>query len=643
MSHWLQKQRLLPLILLGMGSFLSLAGADLQRPYDPIVVKGAQLQAFLGSDTSDIFVYAHKEGGWVQIPFQIDEMDSLNAAEGWSYFTAHNGQLGTHDELCFMAADMGDSVGDNSWINDLASILNQRYQVAAWDTSVTPARKAYAYVYRSTDLAPLFTEYMNYRTGAVGRSDTVSARSYVYGQNSDAIPDYLSLKHGDSQTPDIMDRWKIRFKGQVAPPFGPEYLESEESALRDTLVQVRAGAVRITHRRTYQIIFQGDDIKKTLYLQSCFYPWSYKINLTGEDLPGALGMTLMRQSVDYLPNISGSRFHWLRNSDIPVDGALDFIINKTFVVPGINWFMLQGDFGTAATVFDIASIPGTQLSLYYIDDNSKQNGASRDIIGDTGDSLAYGESGVQLTALTDAIDITDQDLNAIFYYLPEYHSAAFGDTLAAYSRNPLKVVVTPRTNTVIPVELSSFRGRLTASQVRLEWTTATESSNYGFEVERRSVGEEIWRKIGFVKGHGTTQQAQGYHFIDSQAQPGENSYRLKQIDLDGGFTYSSEISVMLQVPTRLELAQNYPNPFNPGTGIDFTLPDGAGEERVSLAVYNLLGQKIRTLVAGTLEPGRHRVQWDGYDERGQNVVSGAYLYRLQMGSEVLTRKMIKME
>lgn len=643
MSLWLQKQRLLLLILLGMGSFFTLFGADLQRPYDPVVVKGAQLQAFLGSDTSDIFVYAHKAGGWVQIPFQIDEMDSVNASEGWSYFTAHNGQLGTHDELCFMAADMGDSVGDNSWINDLASIVNQRYQIAAWDTSVTPARKAYAYVYRSTDLAPAFTEYMNYQKGTVGRSDTVSARSYVYGQNRDAIPDYLTLKKGDLETPDIMDRWKIRFKGQIGFNIGPEYYETEETALRDTLVQVRAGAVRVIHRRSYRIIWQGNDINKTLALQSCFYPWSYMINLTQEALPGALGMTMMRQSIDYLPNISGSKFHWVRNSNIPVDGTLDFIINKNFVVPGINWFMVQGDFGTAATVFDMKPIPDTQLSLYYIDDSSKLNGANRDVIGDTGDSLAYGESGVQLSALTDPINMTDQELNAVFYYLPDYHSAAYGDSLAAYSRHPLKVVVMPRTNTVIPVELSSFRVRLNASLVRLEWTTATESNNYGFEVERRSTGEEVWRKIGFVKGHGTTQLAHGYHFADSQAQPGENSYRLKQIDLDGGFTYSAVVSVMLQVPSKLELAQNYPNPFNPGTGIAFTLPDGAGEQRVRLAIFNLLGQKIRTLVDGTLEAGHHGVHWDGYDDHGHNVVSGAYLYRLQMGSEVLTRKMIKME
>jgi len=62
-----------------------------------------------------------------------------------------------------------------------------------------------------------------------------------------------------------------------------------------------------------------------------------------------------------------------------------------------------------------------------------------------------------------------------------------------------------------------------------------------------------------------------------------------------------------------------------------------------MAVYNLLGQKIRTLVDGNMEPGTHHVHWDGRDDRGLNAVSGAYLYRLQLGAQVLTRKMIKMQ
>ncbi len=623
-----------------------LGAAGIERPFDPVVVTGAQLGDFLGADTSDIYVYAYVEGNWRQIPFQIDQLDWNSELAVYSYFAPHNAVLDSLDELCFMAVDMGDSVVDNRWIADIGSTLYQRYQVAAWDTSVVPARKSYAYVYRSSSITPAFSPYMSYQTGVVGVSDTVSAQSYIFGQNGDAIPDYLSLLTGKERGPDILDRWKIRFKGSIGPYWGsPEYIESEESALRDPALQVRAGAVRVIHRREFGINMQGNELPLYLSLESMFYPWSYKIDLVKEGLPGYLGMQEMRQTVDYLPNVTGSLFHWSGGTGIPVDGVLDVIPDKSFDTPAVNWYMVQGEFGIAATVFNMLPITGTHLSLYYIDDSSTEHGAQRDGIGDTGDMMAYAESGVQLTASgSDPIDIEDdnENLAATFYYLPGYHTAAYGDSLADYSRHPLQIVVTPRTNTVIPVEMTALKARLVKGAVRLEWTTVSESNNYGFDVERRGAAESSWRKIGFVKANGTSQTAHAYQFTDREPATGSNSYRLKQIDFDGSSTYSREVTVDIQLPELLELGQNYPNPFNPGTGITFQLPAGE-EQRVTLAVYNLLGQKIRSLVDANLEPGTHQVYWDGRDDRGLNAVSGAYLYRLQLGSQVLTRKMIKMQ
>jgi len=79
-------------------------------------------------------------------------------------------------------------------------------------------------------------------------------------------------------------------------------------------------------------------------------------------------------------------------------------------------------------------------------------------------------------------------------------------------------------------------------------------------------------------------------------------------------------------PSRFALEQNYPNPFNPGTTIRFGLLQPA---RVSLAVYNLLGERIRTLVNGQVSAGFHEIAWDGRDEAGRSVSSGVYLYRLE--------------
>ena len=85
-----------------------------------------------------------------------------------------------------------------------------------------------------------------------------------------------------------------------------------------------------------------------------------------------------------------------------------------------------------------------------------------------------------------------------------------------------------------------------------------------------------------------------------------------------------------------ELEQNYPNPFNPSTAIAFRMKE-AGEVR--LAIYNLQGQEVRTLLAQSLNAGAHRIAWDGKNTAGQIVPSGVYLYRLSVNGFVFTKKM----
>lgn len=90
-------------------------------------------------------------------------------------------------------------------------------------------------------------------------------------------------------------------------------------------------------------------------------------------------------------------------------------------------------------------------------------------------------------------------------------------------------------------------------------------------------------------------------------------------------------------PAALTLAQNFPNPFNPATQIRFHL---AAPGRVSLVVFDLLGQRVRTLVSGERPAGDAWVQWDGRDEAGAPVASGTYLYQLRSGEQVLQRKLV---
>ena len=96
----------------------------------------------------------------------------------------------------------------------------------------------------------------------------------------------------------------------------------------------------------------------------------------------------------------------------------------------------------------------------------------------------------------------------------------------------------------------------------------------------------------------------------------------------------------LALPETCYLRQNYPNPFNPYTIIEFGLPE---KSQVDLAVYNLLGQKIKTLINKSLPANNYVFEWDGTNDNGVKVSSGVYLYKLISGNYTETKKMIMLK
>ncbi|WKZ69759.1 MAG: T9SS type A sorting domain-containing protein [Melioribacteraceae bacterium] len=204
----------------------------------------------------------------------------------------------------------------------------------------------------------------------------------------------------------------------------------------------------------------------------------------------------------------------------------------------------------------------------------------------------------------------------------------------------------------LPVELTSFEGYLTEDRILLEWETATEINNYGFEVQksedRIQNSEESWEAIGFVHGHGTTNSPKYYEFTDSELPYSEEvRYRLKQIDNDGTFDYSKIVTVDLTTITDIDdeliyeftLDQNYPNPFNPSTTIRFTVPNvGTSRDlslQTSLIVYDILGREIAILLNEKLNSGNYEVTFDA-----SHLTSGMYLYKLIHGNFEATKKLL---
>ncbi|MBZ0199611.1 MAG: T9SS type A sorting domain-containing protein, partial [Ignavibacteriaceae bacterium] len=184
---------------------------------------------------------------------------------------------------------------------------------------------------------------------------------------------------------------------------------------------------------------------------------------------------------------------------------------------------------------------------------------------------------------------------------------------------------------LIPVELSSFTAAVSGKDVILNWTTATEMNNSGFQIERK-LGSTTWAKVGFVEGKGTTTEKSSYVFNDKPSFNGSVSYRLKQIDLDGSFKYSNVVEVNISAPSKFELSQNYPNPFNPNTTIKYSV---AAKSQVELNIYNILGSKVASLVNEIKEAGSYQV-----DFNASQLSSGVYFYELNAGNFTAKRKMI---
>ena len=127
-----------------------------------------------------------------------------------------------------------------------------------------------------------------------------------------------------------------------------------------------------------------------------------------------------------------------------------------------------------------------------------------------------------------------------------------------------------------------------------------------------------------------------------------STYDIGQVEIDNikvaGFSgnlinYVSRtaISEVKLIPSDFSLQQNFPNPFNPSTEIRFDLPE---EGQVELSVFNMQGQKVRTLESGKMTPGYHAIIWNGTNDNGSRVSTGMYFYSIQTNKFQAVRKML---
>ena len=197
--------------------------------------------------------------------------------------------------------------------------------------------------------------------------------------------------------------------------------------------------------------------------------------------------------------------------------------------------------------------------------------------------------------------------------------------------------------TPIPVQLASFNVEYHDGAAYLDWKTATEENNYGFEIERlvaqtEKMNLKIWQKIGFYPGHGTTTSEHSYAFRDDNADAyadgqGYIRYRLTQIDFNGQKTaYQTQSAQVPRLHQSVVLLQNFPNPVSRSGNVTSIAYSLSRDANVRLDVYDALGRIVSTLVDDYRNAGEFSVPF-----HTASLPGGMYYYTLRSGNDVLTK------
>ena len=174
----------------------------------------------------------------------------------------------------------------------------------------------------------------------------------------------------------------------------------------------------------------------------------------------------------------------------------------------------------------------------------------------------------------------------------------------------------------LPVELAAFSATTDSDGVTLHWETASEAGNAGFFVERAGAAEgQPFAPLAWIEGHGTTSETQRYRYRAANLEPGRHVFRLKQVDVDGTFAYSTQVEASVDLAGTYHFSAAYPNPFNPQTQFSLAVKT---PQHVTASVFDVTGRRVAVLYRGHLEARQSRtLRWDA----GQHA-SGLYLIRV---------------
>ncbi|MBI2418149.1 MAG: T9SS type A sorting domain-containing protein [Ignavibacteriales bacterium] len=277
---------------------------------------------------------------------------------------------------------------------------------------------------------------------------------------------------------------------------------------------------------------------------------------------------------------------------------------------------------------------GFSIQMYYSTDGSAWTSAGTNFKS----SFAGGDASNAGTATPPiaTVSVTSQTLSGLNIvnggnlYLAWSYGVTTGTTTSNAQAVGIDNVSIPGGG-VLPVELTTFKAFKSGNNIKISWATANEINNSGFEIAKSQEGQNFWKTIGSVSGSGNSNSPKKYYFLDRNPFYGKTDYKLIQIDNDGTRKNIGQVEFEFLRPNNYSIEQNFPNPFNPTTMISFYIPEDAN---VKLAVYNILGVRVKELLNGYLTEGKYDIVFDGKD-----LPSGCYMYTLTSGNFSKTMKM----
>lgn len=342
---------------------------------------------------------------------------------------------------------------------------------------------------------------------------------------------------------------------------------------------------------------------------------------------------------------------------------------------GTGWTSASSSDAISANIFMTFAFTvksGYKISLSQLTQNYRRSGTgpsngavqyqinsgSWTTIGDyTSLYSSTSSSGASITPIVLSSVTALQNLSVgtiVNFRIVPYGASSSSGTWYVYSLSGDDLILSGTAEAVTnPVEMTSFSAAAVSNRTTLVWKTATEVNNYGFEIERRLIsnnsstsplsspyqgGDERggWNKVGFVAGNGTSNIEHQYSYTEAAVAAEKYAYRLKQIDNDGTYKYSSEAEVQVGTAPKILMLVNYPNPFNPTTTIQFTVPtDG----KAVVKILNVLGQEVATVYNGDVNAG----VMNTVNFNASMLASGVYFSRLESGGNVQIKKMLLMK